>query len=249
MNSRMMTICSKIFRVQFFSDVEGLDDNDARSETNFAESLNSVACCNVIAIASSFGSGVKTSRNDMLGAWGLMELQTGGSDLKFCNATQVADETQMCITECNVDTLENCTGSGGIDRQLVSAAHKGQNDKVGGDRNDFAQLVKKLEKCVQSQLNESQPNGSGSFEPTDEHQGESAGVHRSGKPDQKSMAKVLDSLVDDDQQPKREDFRGFSMEVEQKVERIALRFPEIAKLLLENRSLSRKKRSGAVWNH
>ena len=124
MNSRMMTICSKIFRVQFFSDVEGLDDNDARSETNFAESLNSVACGKVIAIASSFGGGVKTSRNDMLGAWGL-ELKTGGSDLKFCNATQVADETQMCTTECNVDNLVNSTGSGGIARQLVSATQKG----------------------------------------------------------------------------------------------------------------------------
>ena len=110
---------------------------------------------------------------------------------------------------------------------------------------------------MQSQLNESQPNGSVSVEPTDEHQGESAGVHRSGKPNQKSMAKVLDSLVDDDQKPRREDFRGFSMEVEQKVERrIALRFPEIAKLLLENRSLSRKEKWGRLeslrqqsWQH
>ena len=57
--------------------------NEARSETSFAGSSDSVACGNVIAIASSFGSGVKTSRNDMLRAWGLMELKTGGSDQKF----------------------------------------------------------------------------------------------------------------------------------------------------------------------
>ena len=54
---------------------------------------------------------------------------------------------------------------------------------------------------------------------------------------------MLHSWVRDDQQPRREDSSGFSMEVEQKVERrIALRFPEIAKLLLENRSLSQKER-------
>ena len=52
-----------------FSDVEDLDINDARSETNFAASLNSVACGNVTAIASNFGVGVKASRNDMLKAW------------------------------------------------------------------------------------------------------------------------------------------------------------------------------------
>ena len=57
------------------------------------------------------------------------------------------------------------------------------------------------------------------------------------------MATVLHSWVQDDQQPRREEFGGFSMEVEQKVERrIASRFPEIAMLLLKNRSLSRKER-------
>ena len=38
-----------------FSDVEEFDVNDARSETNFASSLNSVACDNITAIASNFG--------------------------------------------------------------------------------------------------------------------------------------------------------------------------------------------------
>ena len=66
-----------------FSDVVELDVDDSRSETNFAASLNSVACDNVTAIASDFGSGVKASRNDMLGAWALMELKKGGIDLKF----------------------------------------------------------------------------------------------------------------------------------------------------------------------
>ena len=56
-----------------FSDAEELDFNDARNERNFASSLNSGACDNVTAIVSSFGSGVKTSRSDMLGAWALVE--------------------------------------------------------------------------------------------------------------------------------------------------------------------------------
>ena len=82
-----------------FLDVEEFDVNDARSGTSFAGSLDSVACDNVTAIASSFGGGVKASRNDMLGAWALMALKTGGLDQKFCNVTHVADETQMCATE------------------------------------------------------------------------------------------------------------------------------------------------------
>ena len=97
-----------------------------------------------------------------------MELKTEGSDQKFCNATHVADETQMCTTECTVDTLENWTSSGGIDRQLVSEIQKGQNDQAAGDRSDFARLGKELEKWVQLQLNESQLNGSVSVEPTDQ---------------------------------------------------------------------------------
>ena len=100
---------------------------------------------------------------------------------------------------------------------------------------------------MQSQLNENQLNGIVSVEPTQEHQVESAGIYRTGKCDQKSMATVLDSLVHDDQQPRREDSRGFSMEVEHKVERrLALRFQEIAKLLLENHSLSLKERWGRL---
>ena len=96
---------------------------------------------------------------------------------------------------------------------------------------------------MQSQLNENQLSGSVSVEPTDEHHVENAGIYRKGKCDQKSMATVLNSWVHDYQQPRSEDSRGFSMEVEEKVERrIALRFTEIAKQLLENRSLSRKER-------
>ena len=98
-----------------FSNVEELEKNDARSETNFAESLNSVVYGNETAIRSNFGVGV--SRNDMLGAWGLRELKIGGLDQKFCNASHMVDETQMCTTECTVDILENWTSSGGIDRQ------------------------------------------------------------------------------------------------------------------------------------
>ena len=226
-----------------FSDVEEFDDNDARSETSFAGSLESVACSNVTAIASSFGGGVKTSRSELLGAWALMKLKTGGVDQKFCNAPHVADETQVCTTECTVDTLENWISSGGIDRQLVSEIQKDQNNKAAGDRSNVAQLGKELEEWVQSQLNESQLSGSVSVEPMEEHQGDSAGVDRTGKSDQKSMAKVLHSRVHDDQQPRREDSSVFSLEVEQKVDRrIASRFPEIAKLLLENRALSRKER-------
>ena len=226
-----------------FSVVEELDVNDVRSETSFAGSLNSVACGNETTLASNLGSGVKTSRSDMLGAWALMELKTGGSYQKFCNATHGADETQICTTECTVDTLEKRTRSGGIDRHLVSETQKGQNDKAAVDRSDFAQLGKELEKWVQSQLNESQLNGSVSVESTDEHQGERAGIDTTGKFDQESKATVLHSWVRDEQQPRREDSSGFSMEVEQKVERrIASQFPEIAKLLLEKRSLSPKER-------
>ena len=133
-----------------FSDVEEFDDDEARSETSFAASLNSVACGNVTALASNFGCGVKASRNDMLGAGALMELKTGGSHQKFCNVTHGADETQMCTTECTVDTLENWISSGGIARQLVSETQKGQNEKAAGDRSDFAQLGKELEEWVQS---------------------------------------------------------------------------------------------------
>ena len=106
---------------------------------------------------------------------------------------------------------------------------------AGGAGSDFAQLGKELEVWVQSPLRESQLISSVSVEPTDEHQGDSAGVDRTGKSDQKSMAKVFHSWVYDEQQPRREDSSGFSMEVEQTVERrFASRFPEIAKLLLEN---------------
>ena len=52
-----------------FSDVEDFDVNEARSETSFTASWNSVACDNVTVMASNFGVGVKNSRNDMLGAW------------------------------------------------------------------------------------------------------------------------------------------------------------------------------------
>ena len=90
-------------------------------------------------------------------------------------------------------------------------------------------------------MNETQTNDSVAVEPTDEHQGESVGIDRTVKSDQKSMATILHSWIHDDQQPKREETSEFSMEVEQKVERrIASRFPEIAKLLLDNRSLSLK---------
>ena len=212
-----------------FSDVEEFDVNDARSGTHFAGSLNPVPCENVTAIASNFGCGVKASRNEMLGAWCLMELKTGVVDQRFCNATNVADETQMRTTECTLDTLENCTNSGGTDQLLVCETQKGQKDEAGGDRSKFAQLGKELEKWVQSQLNEIQPNGSVFVKPTDEHQEENPAVDRTGKSDQKSMATVLHSWDRDDQQPRREDSSKFLSAVEQKVNRgIASRFPEIA---------------------
>ena len=224
-----------------YSDVEELDVDDSRSETGFAASLNSVACDNVNAIASNFGGGVKANRNDMLGACALMKLKTRGLDQKFCKATHIADETQMGTTEFTVDTLENWTSSGGIDWQLVSETPRGQNDKAASDWSNFQQLGKELVKWVQ--LYESQHSGSVSFYSTDEHQGENPAIDRTGKTDEKSKATVLHSWVHDEQQPRREDSSGFLMEVEQKMERrIASRFPEIAKLLLENRSLSRKER-------
>ena len=125
-----------------FSDAGEFDVNDARSETGFAASLNSVACDKVTAIASDFGGGVKANRNDMFEAWALMELKTGGVDQKFCILTHVADETQKCTTECTVDTLENWTSSGGVDCQLVSDTQKGQNDTAAVDRSNFAQFRK-----------------------------------------------------------------------------------------------------------
>ena len=80
-----------------FSDAEEFDDNDSRSETSVAASLNSVACENVTALAINFGGGIKANRNDMFGAWALMDLRTGGLDQKFCNATNVADEKKRCV--------------------------------------------------------------------------------------------------------------------------------------------------------
>ena len=48
-----------------FSDAEEREINEARSETGFGASLNSVACDNVTSIASNFGGGVKASRDDI----------------------------------------------------------------------------------------------------------------------------------------------------------------------------------------
>ena len=164
----------------------------------------------------------------------------------------VADETQMCTTDCSVDPLENWTCSGPIDWRLIS-----ETKKAAGDRSNFAQLGEELVEWVQSQLNESELNGSVSVEPTEEHQVEIAGIQKPGKFDQKPMTTVLHSWVHDDQQLRREVSRGFSMEVEQNVERqIASRFPEIARLLLEKRSLSQKDRCSQLeawrqqsWQH
>ena len=226
-----------------FLDVEELNIDDSRGERSFAASLNSVACNNVTAIATNFGGGVKARRNDMLGAWALMELKSKSLDQKFYNATHEANETQMCTTECTVDILENCTSPGGIDPQLVSETQKGQNNIAAVDRNNFALLGKESEEWVQSQLIESQLDGSVSVETTDEHQEDSAEVDKTGQFDQRSMATVLHSWVQDDQQPKSEDSSGFLMEVERKVERrFAWQFPEIARLLMEDQYLSRKKR-------
>ena len=165
-----------------FSDVEELVVNDARSETSFAASLNSVACDNVTAIANNFGVGIKPKRNDILGAWDLMELKTGGLDQKFCNARHMADETQMCTTECTVDTFENWTSSGGNDRQLVSETQNGQNDKTADNRSIFAQLGKEMVDWVLSQLNESEPNSSVLAEPTDEYGGKMLELTEHGNP-------------------------------------------------------------------
>ena len=104
----------------------------------------------------------------------------------------------MCSTECTVNTLENWTSSGGIDRLLVSETQKGQNDKVAVDRSNFAQLGKELEEWGQSQLNKSQLNDSVLVEPTDEHKGESAGIGRTRKSDHESMATVMHSWVHND---------------------------------------------------
>ena len=192
-----------------FSDVEEFDVNVARSETGFAASLNSVACDNLTAIASDFGGGVKANRNDMLGAWALMELKPGGVDQKFFNSTKVADETQTCTTECTVDTWKSWTSSVQVDRQLVSEKQMGQNDKAAKDRSNFAELGKELEVWAQSQLSESQLCDSVLVEPTDEHQRERAGVDRTGKSDHNSMTTVLHSWVHDDQQPRRRTLAGF----------------------------------------
>ena len=56
------------------------------------------------------------------------------------------------------------------------------------------------------------------------------------------MATGFYDWIYDDQQPRRRDSSWFSMETEQKVEKIASRFREIAELLLENRLLSREER-------
>ena len=61
------------------------------------------------------------------------------------------------------------------------------------------------------------------------------------------MTAVLHSWVHNDQQPRRENSGGFSIEIEHKVvKRIASRFLEIAKLLLENRLLSRKESTSCL---
>ena len=82
-----------------------------------------------------------------------------------------------------MDTLENWTSQRGINLQLVSETQKGLSNIAAIDRTNFAQLGMELEEWVQSQLIESQLNGSVSVEPTDEHQEDSAGVDRTGKSD------------------------------------------------------------------
>ena len=109
-----------------------------------------------------------------------MELKTGGLDQKFCNARHLADKTQMCTTECTVDTFENWTSSGGIDRQLVSETQNGQKDKTAGNRSIFAQLGKELEDWVLSQLNEKELNSS--VKPTDEYAGKVLELTEQGNP-------------------------------------------------------------------
>ena len=165
-----------------------------RSESSFAACLNSVACGKGTAIARNFGGVVKASRSDMLRDWGLMELKTGGLDKKFCNSTHEADETQICTTECTVVTLENWTSSRGIDRQLET--QKGQNDNATGDQSNFAQFEKDLEEWVQSQLKENQLNGSVLVEPTNGRQGESVGIDRTGKSDQKEVTSEFSMKVE-----------------------------------------------------
>ena len=56
----------------------------------------------------------------------------------------MAEQTELCTTECTVDTLEQCTCSGGIEWLLVSETRKGQKNKAAGDRSNFAQLGKDL---------------------------------------------------------------------------------------------------------
>ena len=126
--------------------MEALDLNDAISETSFGTNLEEVACDSVTEIDSKNVNRVKALRKDMLlGAWGLMKLETGGLDHTFCNATNLADETQLCTTEFTMDTLENGSVSGETDWPLVSETKKRQKDEAASDRNTFTQLGKELE--------------------------------------------------------------------------------------------------------
>ena len=68
-----------------FSDIDFLyveepDVNDARIETYFAVSFNSVACNVVTSKASKIGVNIKASKNDMSGAWSLTEFKTEDLD-------------------------------------------------------------------------------------------------------------------------------------------------------------------------
>ena len=56
------------------------------------------------------------------------------------------------------------------------------------------------------------------------------------------MVRGLRDCIFDHQQLMREEFSGFSMKFEQKMEKTASRFPETAKFLLENQFLSWKEK-------
>ena len=67
----------------------------ATSGDNFAAKLEEEACDNVTAIDRKHHHEVKALRNDIMGAWGLMELRTRSLDRKLYSATYVVDETQL----------------------------------------------------------------------------------------------------------------------------------------------------------
>ena len=92
-------------------------------------------------------------------------------DQKFCNVTNVADQTLLCIVECT-ENLEKVSGSDETNWQLKHEKTEETKPDEVSEQSSFAfeQLRKELEELGQLQLNEIQYKNGLLAEQLDERQ-------------------------------------------------------------------------------